>query len=73
MPSPATTLSISATVSFIAVCMRRAASRLVPAATLRRVAGKIAEHQPPLRPDAPKPTTSRSRTAIRSEGSALAR
>ena len=29
-----------------------------------------AEHQPPLRPDAPNPTTSRSRTAMRRPGSA---
>ena len=32
---------------------------------------KSAEHQPPLRPDAPKPTCSRSQTATRNDGSAL--
>ena len=36
-------------------------------------AGKRAEHQPPLRPDAPYPATSASSTAIRSDGSASAR
>ena len=32
-----------------------------------------AEHQPPFRPEAPKPTTSRSITAMRNPGSASAR
>ena len=35
--------------------------------------GNSAEHQPPLRPDAPKPATSASSTTIRSDGSARAR
>ena len=35
--------------------------------------GNSAEHQPPLRPDAPKPAVSASSTAIRSDGSASAR
>ena len=34
-------------------------------------AGNSAEHQPPLRPDAPKPATSRSTTTTRSVGSRL--
>ena len=36
-------------------------------------AGNSAEHQPPLRPEAPYPATSASSTAIRSDGSASAR
>ena len=36
-------------------------------------AGNSAEHQPPLRPDAPNPAISASSTAIRSAGSASAR
>ncbi len=35
--------------------------------------GNRAEHQPPLRPEAPKPATSASTTTIRSDGSASAR
>ena len=34
---------------------------------------KSAEHQPPLRPEAPKPAVSRSTMTMRSVGSALAR
>ena len=36
-------------------------------------AANSAEHHPPFRPEAPKPTTSRSRTAMRRVGSASAR
>jgi hypothetical protein len=42
-------------------------------ATFSRDAANSAEHQPPLRPDAPNPAISRSTTAIRSDGSARAR
>ena len=73
MPSAAITRPISVTVAFIACCIRRASFRVLVAAILRIVAGKIAEHQPPFRPDAPKPITSASRTAMRNEGSARAR
>ena len=73
MRSASTTRATSATVAFIACCIRTAASRLDDAATLRREAGKIAEHHPPLRPEAPNPATSRSSTATRNDGSATAR
>ena len=43
------------------------------AASLSSEAGNSAEHQPPLRPDAPKPAISASSTTIRSVGSASAR
>ena len=43
------------------------------AAKVDKEAGKSAEHQPPLRPEAPKPTRSASSTTIRSVGSASAR
>ena len=35
--------------------------------------GNSAEHQPPLRPEAPNPATSASTTTIRSVGSAIER
>ena len=35
--------------------------------------GKSAEHQPPFRPEAPKPAISRSTTAIRRPGSSSLR
>src|ERR1039458_7565704 len=41
--------------------------------SLARDAGKYAEPQPPLRPEAPNPAISRSQTAMRSPGLALAR
>ena len=39
----------------------------------RDATGYSAEHQPPLRPDAPKPAISASSTATRSDGSAASR
>ena len=42
-------------------------------ATLARLEGKRPEHQPPLRPEAPKPAYWDSRTTMRSEGSAFLR
>ena len=76
--SAATTRPTSSTVSTIAACRSTAAARPAgppPAAraTASGDAAKSAEHQPPLRPDAPKPAISRSTTAIRSDGSARAR
>ena len=41
--------------------------------SVERDAGNSAEHQPPLRPEAPNPTDSASHTAIRRPGSARAR
>ena len=73
MPSAATTRPTSRTVSSMA---RRWAVPDPGPATLSRVASDTlnsAEHQPPLRPDAPKPATSRSSTAMRSPGSARLR
>ena len=54
---------------YIAMAWSRPAIR----SSLARDAGKYAEHQPPLRPEAPKPAISRSQTAMRSPGLALAR
>ena len=44
-----------------------------PRAKVRRLPGQSADSQPPLRPEAPKPTNSASRTTIRSAESAIAR
>ena len=50
----------------------RMASRPCRRASAASEVAKRAEHQPPFRPDAPNPATSRSSTATRSEGSASA-
>ena len=60
----------AATVSCSWCCIRTAASRPRSLAIRWSDAGKSAEHQPPLRPEAPKPATSRSITATRTVGSA---
>jgi hypothetical protein len=56
-------------------CMARfmaiAASRPLIRASLLSDAGNRAEHQPPLRPEAPKPAISRSHTTTRSSGRAF--
>ena len=57
----------------MARCMR---DRRLPAVQLASEPmrfGNSAEHQPPLRPDAPYPAISASSTAIRRLGSAVAR
>ena len=51
---------------------RRPARSPYRAASQATDAGNSAEHQPPLRPLAPKPATSRSSTTMRSDGSARA-
>ena len=51
----------------------RIASRPCRRASAASEVANKAEHQPPFRPDAPNPATSRSKTATRSEGSASAR
>ncbi|CAB4715456.1 unannotated protein [freshwater metagenome] len=73
MPSAAATRATSRTEPRIAWCCASAPVRLPIAASVSSEAGKRAEHQPPLRPEAPKPATSASSTAIRSVGSASAR
>ncbi len=73
MPSAVTAAATSSTVCCIARCMAIAASRPAIRASLPSDAGNSAEHQPPLRPDAPNPAISRSQTAIRRPGSARAR
>ncbi len=69
MFSSAATRPTSRTEPRIASCWARALDRDDPgsAASEEREAGKSAEHQPPFRPDAPNPTCSASRTAIRSD------
>ena len=77
MPSASITRPTSSTVARIAACWASAPSLSggspFSCATLSSDAGNSAEHQPPLRPDAPNPATSASTTATFSEGSASAR
>jgi len=72
MPSAAASAPTARTVPSRARCMATAPSRPESLASRAHEVGNSAEHQPPLRPDAPKPATSRSSTAIRSDGSAFA-
>ena len=51
----------------------RAASAPASSARVAAVTGNSAEHQPPLRPEAPNPATSCSSSAMRSAGSASCR
>jgi hypothetical protein len=62
MPSAAAARPTSSTVSSSAACIAGVTA-----------AGNRAEHQPPLRPDAPKPQYSASSTTIRRSGAARAR
>ena len=73
MPSVRATRRTSSTDSRIARYCATAASRPASAASRRALTGNSAEHQPPLRPDAPKPATSASSTTIRSPGSGCCR
>ena len=73
MPSAATTLPTSSTVSCMARYMAIAAFRPAILASFASDAGNNAEHQPPLRPDAPNPAISASHTAMRRLGCARAR
>ena len=73
IPSAAATRPTSRTVSCIARCWRSAASGPPRPARVDHEVGNRALHQPPLRPEAPKPATSCSSTAIRSPGSARLR
>ncbi len=52
----------------MAAFWRRAAARPCSRAILSQEAGKSSEHQPPLRPEAPKPAISFSSTAMRRPG-----
>ena len=58
--------------SCIALRIARIASGPCRRASAASDVANSAEHQPPLRPDAPKPATSRSTTAMRRDGSASA-
>jgi hypothetical protein len=60
-------------VSFIARWNAIVASRPCRAARAVSELGSSAEHQPPLRPEAPYPAICRSSTTIRSDGSRAAR
>ena len=73
MPSAAATRPTSATESRIAAYCAIAASRPASAASRSIGTGNSAEHQPPLRPDAPKPAISASTSTIRSSGSSCCR
>ena len=74
-PRRSATRPTSSTVAHISRCWARAAAGLEPGrrASLSCEAGNSAEHQPPLRPDAPYPATSASSTTMRRVGSASAR
>ena len=72
MPSLAALAPTTSTVSCMARRIARMASTPCWRASAASEVAKRAEHQPPLRPEAPKPATSRSSTAMRSEGSAWA-
>ncbi len=73
MPSSSAARRTSSTAPRIAACRASAPARLDRFAIESREEGNNAEHQPPLRPLAPKPAVSASTTAIRSVGSARAR
>ena len=57
----------------MACCMAMAASRPAEPAIDESPMGSSAEHQPPLRPLAPKPATSASTSVTRSDGSSRRR
>ena len=71
MPSPDAARATSSTESRIAWWRASAPARSPILARESSEAGNRAEHQPPLRPEAPKPTVSASSTAIRSVGVGL--
>ena len=75
MPSASATASTSSTVARMAWCSAIASARVEPgsAAVFASDAGNRAEHQPPLRPDAPNPAVSASSTTTRIVGSASSR
>ena len=69
MPSRSATRPTSTSDSCIARRTATAAWRPWRRAIPLDAGGNSAEHQPPLRPEAPKPAISRSTIAIRSAGS----
>ena len=73
MPSAATALPTSSTVSRMAAPIASAAARPCRRVSAASLAGNNAEHQPPLRPLAPKPATCRSTTSTRRPGSPRSR
>ena len=72
MPSLAALAPTTSTVSSSALRIARMASSPCRRANVASDVANSAEHQPPLRPDAPKPATSRSTTAMRNAGSTSA-
>jgi hypothetical protein len=70
MPSRATTSPIASTVAWIARSWASTASRPAFAAQRSREPASSPTTQPPLRPDAPKPTVSASSTTTSSAGAA---
>ena len=70
MPSAAATRPTSSTVACMARYMAMAASAPAIRSSLPSDAGNSAEHQPPLRPEAPNPAISRSQITIFRVGSA---
>ena len=73
MPSASAARPTSRTVSCIARIIRLAPSSDESATSVCHEVGNSALHQPPLRPEAPKPATSASSTTIRRCGSARRR
>ena len=73
MPSAAATRATSTTDARMAAYCSRAASAPTSSASVAALTGNSAEHQPPLRPEAPNPATSCSSTATRSDGSTACR
>jgi hypothetical protein len=69
MPSASATRPTSMTDSCIALRTATAASGPCLRAIPFEAGGNSAEHQPPLRPEAPNPVISRSTIAIQSAGS----
>ncbi len=73
MDSAAAARPTSSTVACMARYWAIAASRPAIRSSLPSEAGNSAEHQPPLRPDAPYPAICFSQITIRSDGSARER
>jgi hypothetical protein len=73
MPSTPATRTTSCSVSRIAAYIPTAAACPCSRASAAGLTGKSAEHQPPLRPEAPYPAISDSITATFNDGSAPSR
>ena len=73
IPASAHARPTSSTASYVACCVRRAASSPWSRASRLIEMLRSGAHQAPFRPDAPNPAISRSTITIRSEGSRRAR